>query len=62
MQELDWLSSHSEEVEKYSGKWVAVTPQGIVAFGDSADEVESKLKKKGLTWDDVYCSPRKQPA
>ncbi|MBI4170745.1 MAG: hypothetical protein HY514_03555 [Candidatus Aenigmarchaeota archaeon] len=33
---------------------IAVTAQGIVAFGASADEVEATLKKKGLTWNDVY--------
>ena len=49
MNELEWLSSHPEEAEKYSGKWIAVTDKGIVASGESLSEVESSLKKKGMS-------------
>lgn len=61
MYELEWLSSHPEEVEKYSGKWVAVTDKDIVASGDSVSEVEAVLKKKGIAWDEVMLMkvPRK---
>lgn len=61
MRELEWMSSHPKEVEKYSGKWVAVTDKGIVASGDSVSEVEAVLKKKGMTWDEVMLMkvPRK---
>ncbi|MBI2124733.1 hypothetical protein HYT92_02980 [Candidatus Pacearchaeota archaeon] len=45
MNELEWLSSHPEEAEKYSGKWVAVTDKGIAASGESLSEVEASLKK-----------------
>lgn len=53
MNELKWMSSHSKEVEKHSGKWVAVTDKGIVASGNSVSQVETELKKKGMKWDDV---------
>lgn len=53
MNELEWLSSHPEEGEKYSGKWIAVTNKGIVGAGDSASEVESLLSKKGISLDSV---------
>lgn len=55
------MSSHPTEVEKYSGKWVAVTGKGIVASGDSVSEVEAALKKKGLKWEEVMLMkvPRK---
>jgi len=61
MQELEWMSSHSKEVEKYSGKWVAVTEKGIVASGDSVFEVETILKNKGIKWNEVMLMkvPRK---
>mgnify|MGYP001606150977 FL=1 len=61
MHEPEWMSSHPKEVEKYSGKWVAVTDKGIVASGDSVSEVETNLKKKGMTWDEVMLMkvPRK---
>lgn len=61
MQELEWLSSHPKEVEKYSGKWIAVKEDGIVSSGDSVSEVEETLKEKGVTWDEVMLMkvPRK---
>jgi predicted phosphoribosyltransferase len=42
------MSSHPEEVEKYSGKWIAVTDRGIIAAGDSVSEVTAILRKKGI--------------
>ena len=59
--ELEWLSSHPKEVEKYSGKWVAVIENGILASGDSASEVEALLKSKGMKLDEVMLmkAPRK---
>jgi len=48
MNELEWLSSHPQEAEKYSGKWIAVTYKGIVASGDSVSEVRSVLREKGI--------------
>ena len=58
---LDWMSLHSKEVEKYSGKWVAVTDDGIVASGDSLSEVNSILKAKGSKLEEVMVMkvPRK---
>ena len=49
------------EAEKYSGKWVAVTDKGIVAFADSVSEVETLLGKKGISLDEVMIMkvPRK---
>lgn len=61
MQELEWMSSHPKDVEGYSGKWVAVTNNGIVASGDSLSEVSAILKEKGIKLDDVMVMkvPRK---
>lgn len=61
MNELEWLSSHPEEAEKHSGKWVAITGEGVVASADSASEVEALLKKKKLSLDKVMVMkvPRK---
>ena len=61
MNELEWLSSHPEQIEKYSGKWIAVTNKGVVASADSASEVESLLKKKDISLDGVMVMkvPRK---
>lgn len=61
MNQLDWMSSHPQEVERYSGKWVAVTEKGIVAAGDSISEVKTELKKKGIQFEDIMIMkvPRK---
>ena len=61
MQELEWMSSHPKEVEKHSGKWVAITDKGIVASADSLSEVASSLEKRGMSLKDVMVMkiPRK---
>ena len=61
MNELEWLSSHPEEIEKYSGKWIAITNKGVTASADSASEVEALLKKKGISLSEVVVMkvPRK---
>ena len=42
-----WVHKHfSELVEKYAGKYVAVTKDGIVAVSDSAKEVKEIAQKK----------------
>ncbi len=58
---LDWMSAHPDEVEKYSGKWVAVTDDGIIASGDSLPEVSSVLERKGVALGEVMVMkvPRK---
>jgi len=61
MQELEWVSSHPEEAEKYSGMWVALTKDGIVAAGDSVSEVKVILEKKGIALGEIMLMkvPRK---
>ncbi|MBI1936443.1 hypothetical protein HYS31_08500 [Candidatus Woesearchaeota archaeon] len=61
MNELEWLSSHPEEAEKCSGRWIAVTDEGIIASGESLSEVESSLKSKGMSLKEVMVMkmPRK---
>ena len=61
MQELEWMSAHPKEVERYSGKWIAVSSSGVVADGNSVSEVEAILKKKGVAWEKILLMkvPRK---
>jgi len=44
--ELNWMSSHRKEVEKYAGKWIAVLDNKILASGNSVKEVVALAKKK----------------
>jgi len=46
--ELNWISKHFEELEGYSGKWVAIVEDQIVATGDSVKEVMEIVKQKGI--------------
>ncbi|MBI3050824.1 hypothetical protein HYY74_00015 [Candidatus Woesearchaeota archaeon] len=61
MNALDWMSLHPKDVEKHSGKWVAVIDEGIVASADSLSEVSSKLNTKGIKLEEVMVMkvPRK---
>lgn len=46
-EELDWMNAHSEEVSKYSGKWIALDKdKGIIAVGEDLDTVASLSEKK----------------
>ncbi len=44
-QELNWLSKHPNEIAKYSGKWIAVLNEQILAKGDSVREIMKVVKK-----------------
>ncbi len=46
--ELNWLSEHSKEIEKYSGKWIAILGEQILATGDSVRSVMRDVKKKHI--------------
>ncbi len=61
MQELEWMSAHPDEVERYSGKWVAINRDGVIAAGNAVSEVEVILRKKGVALEKVLMTkvPRK---
>ncbi len=46
--ELNWISTHFEELENYWGKWVAIVEDKIVASGDSVKEVMEIVKQKKI--------------
>ena len=49
MPELAWLAEHEAELEKqHPGKWIAVSPKGLVAMGDSSTEVIEEAARKGV--------------
>ena len=43
--ELVWLSNNCEEVNKYSGKWIAILKGKILASGDTVMVVMEAVKK-----------------
>ena len=46
-EELEWMSRHGKEVEKYSGRWIAVlADKGITGSGMSPKEAVRKSKEK----------------
>lgn len=45
--ELEWISKHGREVEKHSGKWIALKAKlGIVASDKSLDKVVQEWRKR----------------
>ena len=38
----EWLARHWEEVEKFAGKWIAISPTGVVASAASLKELASQ--------------------
>ncbi len=46
--DLEWISSHREEVEKFTGKWIAVLNGKILATGDSVSNVMEVVRGKHI--------------
>lgn len=57
--ELLWLSGHNKETLKYSGKWIAVFGNKIVASGKSAKDVFEAAKASGIKLPLITKVPRK---
>ncbi len=47
-QEILWLSKHQKEAEKFSGRWIAILKDRIIASGDSVKAVMQEVEKKGI--------------
>ncbi len=59
-EELEWMSKHEKEVEKYSGKWVAVlAKRGITGSGRSPKEAIRESKERFPERPMVMRVPRK---
>jgi len=57
-EELEFITKNPEKIEKFAGKWIAISGNRILAVGVSANEVikiARKKKKKFL----VFKVPRK---
>jgi len=50
--DLKWGEKHHTDfLEKYRDKWVAIQNKGIVAFGDNLEQVKKEAKQKtGNDW------------
>lgn len=58
-QESMWVSDHQDEVEQYSGKWIAVFDERIIASDDSVSDVMKKAARKIKSLPLVIKVPRK---
>ena len=47
-QESKWISEHQEMINKYSGRWVAILKNKLVATGDSVEEIKRVLKERHI--------------
>ncbi len=41
-----WLATHGKELDKYSGKWVAIYQSKLIAFADTLKELDEKPEVK----------------
>ncbi len=57
--ELEWISKHQSEIEKYSGMWIAVWEDKIISVGKTANEVLESAKKRGIDKPHLTILPRK---
>ena len=46
--ESKWISGHPNTIDKYTGKWIAVFKNKIIASGDTIREVKKQLEKKQI--------------
>lgn len=57
--EHEWLLKHTQELEKYRGKWIAVSGSKIVSFGDVLHDVRKKAKELSKKEPLIFKVPRK---
>jgi len=58
-QELEWASKHSEELERYAGKWVAIVGEAVVGVGETAQEALEEARQKSAQTPLLLRVPRK---
>jgi hypothetical protein len=45
---LEWLDRHGNGLEGYEGEWVALTPEGVVAHGESYGNTLQIARERGI--------------
>lgn len=45
-QELNWISTHQDELEPHRGKWVAILDNAIIGVGSTAQEALDNARQK----------------
>lgn len=58
-QELNWISTHQEELEPYAGKWVVILDDAIIAVGNTAQEALDYARQKTTKTPFLVKVPRK---
>ena len=54
----NWLAKHGEELDKYSGKWVAIDQSKLIAHADSLKELSTKSEVKSAKHPLFFLVPR----
>ena len=57
--ELEWISQHQKEIEKYSGMWGAIWEDKIISVGKTANEALKASREKGINKPHLTIIPRK---
>lgn len=59
LEESTWVSEHQDELEQYSGKWIAVLKDRVLASGYTVVEVMEKASHQTSDLPLVIKVPRK---
>jgi hypothetical protein len=59
--ELDWLQSHSSDLQPYEGQWVVLHNEKLIAHSQSLREVTSMARKRGIKKPLVFRVPQEDP-
>jgi hypothetical protein len=58
-EELEFITKNPEKIEKFAGKWIAISGNRILAVGVSANEVIRIARKKKRKKFLIFKVPRK---
>ena len=53
-----WLTKHGSELDKYSGKWVAIDQAKLIAYADTLQELNGKTEVKTAKHPLFFLVPR----
>jgi hypothetical protein len=57
-----WLATHGAEIDKYSGKWIAIDQSTVIAAADTLQELAKKPEVKSARHPLFFLVPKPEEA
>lgn len=57
-----WLTKHGEELDKYSGKWIAIDQARLIGVADKLKELRERPEVKNAKHPAFFLVPRPEEA